>query len=129
MTLKNYFAVFAVLAALFGIAFVLAPTQVLANYGMECPPAVALMSRLFGGTLLAIAVIQWSARDFQNEAATRAVLIGVCIADAVNLVVATAATSAGTINALGWSTVVIYFVGAAGAGYFLMGGRTARQAA
>src|SRR3954466_12692773 len=129
MTLKNYFAVFAVLAALFGIGFVLAPAQVLANYGMECPPAVAVMSRLFGGTLLALAVIQWSARDFQNEAATRAVLIGVGAADAVNFVVATAATSAGTINALGWSTVVIYLVGAAGAGYFLTAGKAQQQVA
>jgi hypothetical protein len=87
------------------------------------------MSRLFGGTLLAMAVILWSARDFHDEAALRAVLIGTGIADAVNLVVAIVATSSGTINALGWTTVLIYLCGAVGAAYFLTAGRTQQQAA
>jgi hypothetical protein len=129
MTLKTYLAIFAVLSALFGIGFVLAPSQVLANYGIESTPAVAVMSRLFGGTLLAMAVVLWSARDFQHAAATRAVLIGLCFSDAVNFVVATAATTTGTINALGWSTVVIYLAGAVGAGYYLTAGKPQQQAA
>src|SRR5256885_4578435 len=62
MTLKTFFAIFALLSVLFGIGFVLAPGQVLSNYGVENSPAIAVMSRLFGGTLLAIAVIFWSAR-------------------------------------------------------------------
>ena len=124
MTVKTYFAIFAVLSLLFGIGFVLAPGQVLSNYGIE----VALMARLFGGTLLAIAVIQWTARDFP-EAAVRPVLIGLCAADAINLVISIMATSAGTINALGWSTVLIYLCGAVGAGYFLTAGKAQQHAA
>jgi hypothetical protein len=54
----------------------LAPGNVLSNYGVETTPAVALMARLFGGVLLAIAVILWFARDFHDAAAVRAVLIG-----------------------------------------------------
>jgi len=34
MTLKTYFAIFAVLSLLFGIGFVLVPGQVLSNYGI-----------------------------------------------------------------------------------------------
>ena len=123
MTVRNYFAIFAVLSLLFGIGFVLAPGQVLSNYGVADSTAIALMARLFGGTLLAIAVIQWSARDF-SEAAVRPILIGLCIADIVNLVVSIMATMAGTINAMGWSTVVIYLCGAVGAGYFLTAGKS-----
>ena len=104
MTIRTFFAIFAVLSVLFGIGFVLAPGQVLANYGVESSPAVALMSRLFGGTLLAMAVMLWSARDFDDAGALRALLTGLCLSGAVNFVVATAATSSGTINALGWST-------------------------
>ena len=54
----------------------LAPAQVLSNYGVESSPAIAVMSRLFGGTLLAMAFILWCARDFRDETALRAVLIG-----------------------------------------------------
>jgi len=39
MTIKTYFAIFAVLSILFGIGFVLAPGQVLSNYGVENSPA------------------------------------------------------------------------------------------
>jgi len=129
MTVRTFFAIFAVLSILFGIGFVLAPAQVLVNYGVESSPALALMSRLFGGTLLAMAVILWSARDFHDGAAVRAVLIGLGVSGAVNFIVATAATSSGTINALGLSTVVIYLVGAVGSGYFLMTGKAQFKAA
>ena len=129
MTIRTFFAIFAVLSILFGLGFVLAPAQVLVNYGVESSPALALMSRLFGGTLLAMAVILWSARDFHDGAAVRAVLIGLGVSGAVNFVVATAATSSGTINVLGWSTVAIYLVGAVGSAYFLMARKAQQQAA
>jgi hypothetical protein len=129
MTLKSYFSIFAVLSVLFGIGFVLAPDQVLINYGVESSPAIALMSRLFGGTLLALAVILWSARDFHDRTAVRAVLIGLGVSDVVNLVVALVAVTSGTVNALGWSTVLIYLCGALGAGYFLAASKAQQQAA
>ena len=127
MTIKTFFAIFAVLALLFGIGFVLAPAQVLSNYGVESSPAVALMSRLFGGTLLAMAVILWCAREFRDDA-LRAVLIGFGVADAVNLVVAIVAAWSGTVNALGWTTVLIYLCGTVGAGYFLATGQSQQRA-
>jgi hypothetical protein len=129
MTQKNYFSIFAILSVLFGIGFVSAPDQVLINYGVESSPAIALMSRLFGGTLLAMAVILWSARDFHDQAAVRAVLIGSGISDVVNLVVALLAVTSGTVNALGWSTVLIYLCGALGAAYFLAASKAQQQAA
>jgi hypothetical protein len=101
-TIRTFFSVLAVLSFLFGIGFVLAPGQVLANYGIEISPA--LVGRLFGGTLLTLGVILWLARNFRDEAAVRAVLVGALIGNVVNLVVATMGTLSGTSNALGWST-------------------------
>jgi hypothetical protein len=120
MTIRTFFAILAVLSVLFGIGFVLAPAQVLANYGIEHSPALALLGRLFGGALLTLGVILWLARDFRDEAAIRTVLVAALIGDAVNLVVATMGTLSGVVNALGWTTVLIYLFGAAGSGYFLM---------
>src|SRR5664280_1855817 len=119
MTIRIFFSVLAVLSFLFGIGFVVAPGQVLANYGIENSPALAPVGRLFGGALLTLGVILWLARDFRNEAAVRAVLIGALIGDAVNLVVAAMGTLSGASNALGWSTVLIYLYGVLGSGYFL----------
>ena len=120
MTIRMFFTILAVLSFLFGIGFVLAPDQVLANYGIEHSPALALLGRLFGGALLTLGVILWLARDFRDEAAVRAVLIGVLAGDVVNVVVATMGTLSGASNALGWSTALIYLFGAIGSGYFLI---------
>jgi hypothetical protein len=120
MTIKTFFTILAVLSFLFGVGFVLAPDQVLANYGLEHSAALSLVSRLFGGALLTLGVILWLARDFRDEAAVRAVLVASVIGGVINLVVATMGTLAGTTNALGWSTVLIYLFGAVGSGYFLM---------
>jgi hypothetical protein len=49
MTVRTFFTILAVLSFLFGIGFVLAPGQVLANYGIDLSPALALVGRLFGG--------------------------------------------------------------------------------
>ena len=57
MTIKTFFTILAVLSFLFGVGFVLAPDQVLANYGIEHSPALALLGRLFGGALLTLGVI------------------------------------------------------------------------
>ena len=116
MTIRMFFTILAVLSFLFGIGFVLAPDQVLANYGIEHSPALALVGRLFGGVLLTLGTILWLSRDFRDEAAVRAVLIGTLTGDVVNLM----GTLAGTTNALGWSTVLIYLFAAVGSGYFLM---------
>jgi hypothetical protein len=67
MTIKIFFAIFAVLPVLFVIGSCWLPAAP-SNYGVEKSPAVALMSRLFRGTLLAMAVILWSARDFHDKA-------------------------------------------------------------
>ena len=120
MTLRSFFTILAVLSFLFGVGFVLAPGQVLANYGIEYSPSLALVGRLFGGLLLTLSVILWFAKDFRDEPAVRAVLLGALIGDVVNLVVATMGTLSGTSNALGWSTVLIYLYGTLGSGYFLI---------
>src|SRR5258705_5783006 len=101
MTIRMFFTVLAVLSFLFGIGFVLAPDQVLANYGIEHSPALALLGRLFGGALLTLGVILWLARDFRDEAAVRALLIGGLVGDVLNLLAQQMGLVSGTTNALG----------------------------
>lgn len=129
MTPKAYFSIFGVVSGLFGIGFVLAPAQVLMIYGIESSPAVELAARLCGGTLLAVALILWSAKDFRDQAAMRAVLVASVLSDAVNFVVVLLAVTSGTINAFGWSTVLIFLCGALGAGYLLAASKAQPQTA
>src|SRR5258708_38123926 len=74
MTIRMFFTILAGLSFLFGVGFVLAPDQVLANYGIEHSPALALLGRLFGGALLTLGVILWHDRDTKYTISFRAII-------------------------------------------------------
>ncbi|SIN91869.1 hypothetical protein SAMN05443247_00714 [Bradyrhizobium erythrophlei] len=120
MTLRTFLTIVAVLAIPHGIAFVFAPDLLATVYGLDHSPAVALMSRLFGGALLAWGGIIWSCRNFRDDAAVRAVLICTGIPEVIGLITVVMATMSGTLNTLGWVAALIYLFGAAGCGYFVM---------
>jgi hypothetical protein len=121
MTLKMFLSIIAVLAVVHGLAFVIAPGTVDALYGLPESPAVALMSRFFGGALIAWGGVLWAARTFREEAAVRAVLQSTAVAEAIGVLTAVLGTTSGTLNAMGWIAVAIYLFGTAGCIYFLSG--------
>ncbi len=59
MKLGNLFAVNAMIAGLFGLAFVFAPAQLLAQYGLAIDAAFGLVAQLFGAALIGYAVLTW----------------------------------------------------------------------
>ena len=63
MKLSTLFSINAVVAILFGLAFVLAPGLTLSIYGIPANPALNFRGQLFGAALVGFAVISWSARN------------------------------------------------------------------
>jgi hypothetical protein len=121
MTIRLFLSIIGALGVVHGVAFIIAPDQVASVYGLQTSAAVALVSRLFGGALVAWGAILWQAKSFRDEAAIRAVLISTAVAEAISLCFVVQSTMAGTMNAMGWVAVLIYLFGAAGCGYFLTG--------
>jgi hypothetical protein len=73
---------------------------------------------LFGAALLAFAVLTWTAKDAPDSDARRAILLAMFVGDCVGFVVSLRGQLGSVMNALGWSTVVIYLLLALGFGYF-----------
>jgi hypothetical protein len=121
MTLRGFLSIVAFLGVVHGLAFLIAPDRIDALYGMPPSAAVALMSRLFGGALLAWCGILWAARSFRDEAAVRSILMITCVTEAIGVITTAAATMSGTLNGLGWLAVAIYLFGTVGCAYFAMG--------
>jgi uncharacterized protein YjeT (DUF2065 family) len=119
MDTKLYFTIAAIVAILFGIAFLLAPAQVSAVYGLTPNPASVLSSRFFGSALLAWGVILWMARDFSEAAAIRGVLIGSIVGEIVGGAVNVWGTVRGLMNGLAWTTTILYVLLLIGAIYCL----------
>jgi hypothetical protein len=118
MKLKTLMVVNALVAAAFGIGFVVMPGQVMSFYGPEVTAPLEYVAQLFGGALVAFAVLTWTAQNAPDSVARRAILLAMFIGDCIGCVVALIGQLGGVMNALGWSTVVIYLLLAIGFGYF-----------
>ena len=118
MKLANLFAVNAVIAGLFGLAFVFAPARLLAQYGLAVDAGFALVAQLFGAALIGYAILTWQARKAADSDARRAIVLALFISDAVAFVLALMAQLKGLVTSLGWSTVAIYLLLAIGFAYF-----------
>lgn len=108
MKLSTFMSIVGVVAVLFGIGFVAAPAEVLAQYGITADRSVALMSRFFGGALINVGLIVWFARFIVDPVGRRSIVLAGLIGDVIGFFVAVQAQLSGDVNALGWSTVIIY---------------------
>jgi peptidoglycan/LPS O-acetylase OafA/YrhL len=115
MTSRSLLTIIAVVAVLYGLAFVLIPDSINALYGVPSEPHVALYTRFFGSALLGFGVIDWFAKDFRSWDAIRGVLIGAIVTTAIGGLIALYAVLSGLSNAMTWTSVLVYallFVGA-----------------
>jgi hypothetical protein len=109
MQLGTFFKVHAVIALLFGVIFVLMPATILAFYTTVPVNEIGtFMSRLFGSAILTYAAVLWLASDAPDSPARRAIVQGFFLSMIVGVAVVVHFQLTGPINALGWSTVLLY---------------------
>ena len=118
MKLRTLMTINAVVAAVFGVALVLVPGQVVSQYGVEATAILKYPGQLLGAAFVGFAVLTWSARNADDSAARRAIVLALFICNAVGFVVALIGQLNNVVGPLGWSTVAIYLLLALGFGYF-----------
>ena len=118
MKLGTFMAIAAVIAIVFGLAFILVPAQLLALYGTTLDESGQWVARYLGSAFIGIAVVCWFARNAAQNGAMRAIVLGFFVLSITGLIVAVLDGLSGSGNALVWSTVVIYLFLALGFGYF-----------
>jgi len=118
MTLKNLFTLNAVVTLIFGLAFLLLPAQTFSLYGVTADAPMKFVGELFGSAFLAFSVISWWARTATAGKAREAVVLGMFVGDLLGFIVSIINQLGGVVNAMGWSSVIIYLVFCLGFGYF-----------
>ena len=118
MKLRTFMAIAAVLALVFGLAFILIPAQLMSLYGVTLEAGGQWVGRYLGSAFLGIGVLTWLARNATQGEALRAIVLGDFVTSATGLVVAVLHGIYGPGNALLWSTVAIYLFLTLGFGYF-----------
>lgn len=121
MSRSTYMAVAAVLALVFGLAFLLIPARLLDLYGIGTDEVGLYLARYVGSTYIGIGLIAWLARNAPEGPALRAVITGSFVLSAIGLVIAVFDALSGLGNALTWLTVAVYVFLAVGFGYLLFG--------
>ena len=118
MNRSLFMTIAAVVAALFGLAFILVPAQLMSFYGVTLDASGQWVGRYLGSAFIGIAALTWQARNAPAGEALRAVVLGDLAVSVTGLVVAVFDRIYGTGNALVWSTVVLYAFLTVGFGYF-----------
>jgi hypothetical protein len=107
MTSRTLLTITAVVAILYGLAFLLALDTINALYGVPSAPHIALYTRFFGSALLGLGVITWFAKDFRSWDAVRGVLIGIAVTTAMGGLIARFGVVTGLSNAMTWKSVLV----------------------
>lgn len=118
MKFKTFMAVYAVISAVFGIGFILAPGLLLPIYGFEVSASINVIARLFGAALISLAILAWSIRGVEESESRKAITLALFVGELAGLVVAFIGQLGGVMNALGWVVVAIYLLMTVGLGYF-----------
>ena len=121
MKLKTLMIINSIVAIVFGVVFVIIPSKVLSLYGPGTGDVMDIlnyMGQLFGAALIGIGLLTWTAKNSADSDARQAIVFALFVADGIGFVVALIGQINNVVNALGWSTVAIYFLLAMGFGYF-----------
>jgi hypothetical protein len=108
----------AVVATVFGVAFLLVPDQVGSLYDVEVNELVTYVIRLLGAAFVEIGALTFLARKADDSVARRAIVLALLIGNAVGFVVALIGQINNVVGVLGWGNVVIYLILALGYAYF-----------
>ena len=121
MKLNNFMMLATIVAAVFGLAFLIAPAQLVAMYGVKLDPASEVIARIAGSVILGFAIAFWGAREGNAADALKAVMMAGLVANALDALILLHATATGLLNGLGWLQVLINGALAVGFWYFSYG--------
>ena len=120
MDTKTFFTAGALIALVFGVAFLAAPSFVMSVYGIESSLLLSVAYRYFGVALVTVAFVIWPVRASRDPAIVRPLLLAHGMGNAAGLVVSVWAVTSGALNGLGWLNVLIYLGLLGGAAYCYM---------
>ena len=120
MKFKTLMILKALVCLSLGAPILIAPVFLYSLFGADLNPAGVFAAREYGASLIGNLCVTWFARKAVDSDARRAIILGLCIYDAIGFVITLIAQIAGVLGPLGWFAAAIYLFFAIGFGYFLL---------
>lgn len=118
MKFKTILTINSVLAFATGLACVLIPTQLLANYGVSLAPMGLVIYQFWGTALIGIGMFSWFVRNINELALQKKFAIVLFITNGLSSIIAIRGQYSGA-NSSGWSTVLLFLILTLSFGTFL----------
>jgi hypothetical protein len=123
MKLNGFLTLATLVAVIFGLAFLIAPAQLTALYGVNLTPATEVLGRITGSTILAFAIVYWGARNGAGAEAWKATMVAALVTNGLDCLIMLHAAWIGLVNSYGWAQAAINGLLALGVAYFAFGRR------
>jgi hypothetical protein len=108
MTYRILFVLNAIVAFLFGAAFLVVSSMALKQFGVDDYASTRLMTQFFGTAMLALGLVLWFAKDVTDEAVSRGFGIALLVGALAGLIITIIGTVSGTLRSFGWVAMLVY---------------------
>ena len=120
MKLKTVMVIKALVCLTLGVPILLMPVFTYSLFVIDLDSEGVYPAWQYGAALIGNMLLTWFARNAVDSDALRAIILALCIYDAIGLVLTLIALFTGSLGILGWFAVVIYLFFTLGFGYFLL---------
>lgn len=108
MKLQHLFTINLFIAIFFGFSCSLFAGWVLQLYGLVPDDGAIWTTRLVGGSILGFASLMWFGRKTASADARKAIAFALLIQDMVGFIASIEIQLSGSVNAFGWSNLLLY---------------------
>jgi hypothetical protein len=113
----------AVVCLALGVPILFVPVFIYSLFGASLGAGGIFAAREYGASLVGNLMLTWFARRAVESIARRAIVLALCVYDAIGFVVTLLALFAGVLGPLGWFAASIYLFFAIAFGYYLLPGK------
>lgn len=108
MKFSVFATILSLIAAIYGLAFILIPSRFMSQFGIQLDPAGVLLSKMYGAALGALAIIIWLVRSKSPaDIACKAVLWATVFFNVVCMAVIVDSILGKLSNSLAWGNVCL----------------------
>lgn len=120
MSLKTILVIKAIVCLCLGTAILAVPEFVYSIFGATLAAGGIFAAREYAASMIGNLMLTWFARNAQESDARWAMILALCVYDAVGFVITIIAILSGAVNSLAWLVVLLYLFFAIGFGYYLV---------
>jgi len=120
MKLKTWLAIKAACALIVGLCMLTIPGIFLSVLGVADGLGAAIYGRIYGAACIGILLLTWFGRNVDDSVARKAIILDLCVYDAIAFITTLVVQLSGATNALGWIVVAFYLLFTLAFGYYLL---------